>query len=52
MRYDTKQMRAVPNAELRLVRGGKFWDRVKKAAKWVKNHVEIGWKYIRYKRTF
>jgi hypothetical protein len=43
----------VTDDELRLVRGGKsFWSRVKSAAKWVKNHVVGGAKWIGLKFRF
>jgi hypothetical protein len=52
MPHDRQLMRPVHDEELRSVRGGSFIGRLKKAAKWVKNHVVIGLKYIGYKRTF
>jgi hypothetical protein len=43
----------VPDDELRSVRGGKsFWDRVKGAAKWAKNHIVGGAKWIGLKFRF
>jgi hypothetical protein len=46
-------IRFVPDDELRSVRGGKsFWDRVKGAAKWAKNHVVGGFKWIGLKFRF
>ena len=52
----TDQKRAVATVsdeELRRVRGGKsFWDRVKAAAKWVKDHVVLGLKSIGIKGKF
>jgi hypothetical protein len=44
---------SVPDDELRLVRGGKsFWSRVKGAAKWCKDHVVGGAKWIGLKFRF
>src|SRR3954469_4280278 len=46
-------IRIVPDDELQSVRGGKsFWDRVKGAAKWAKNHVVGGAKWICLKVRF
>ena len=46
-------VQTVTDDELRLVRGGKsLWDRVKGAAKWVKNHVVGGAKWIGLKFRF
>lgn len=46
-------IKAVPDGELRTVRGGKsFWDRVKGAARWAKNHVVGGFKWIGLKFRF
>ena len=46
-------IRIVPDDELQSVRGGKsFWDRVKGAAKWAKNHVVGGAKWIGLKFRF
>jgi hypothetical protein len=43
----------VPDDELRRIRGGRsFWDRVKSAAKWAKDHVVIGLRYIGIKGRF
>ncbi len=52
MRQGPQLIRAVCDEELRSVRGGSFLNRLKKAAKWVKDHVVVGLKYIGYKRTF
>jgi len=52
MKRGSRHVRVVDDDELRLVRGGSFFNRLKKAAKWVKDHVVIGLKYIGYKRTF
>jgi hypothetical protein len=47
------QMQTVTDDELSSVRGGKsFWSRVKGAAKWVKNHVVGGAKWIGLKFRF
>lgn len=46
-------IQTVTDDELRLVRGGKsFWDRVKGAAKWAKDHVVGGAKWIGLKFRF
>jgi hypothetical protein len=46
-------IQTVTDDELRLVRGGRsFWSRVKGAAKWVKNHVVGGAKWIGLKFRF
>jgi hypothetical protein len=48
-----KQIELVTDDELSRVRGGgKFWDGVKKAARWVKDHVVIGMKKIGFKGKF
>jgi hypothetical protein len=53
MTNDRHRIETVTDDELRLVRGGKsFWSRVKGAAKWVKNHVVGGAKWIGLKFRF
>jgi hypothetical protein len=53
MKQDRPRIEPVADAELRRVRGGKsFWDRVKRAAKWVKDHVVIGLDKIGIKGKF
>ena len=43
----------ISDEELRSVLGGKsFWDRVKRAAKWAKDHVVGGFKWIGLKFRF
>ena len=43
----------VTDEELRAIRGGRsFWDRVKSAAKWVKDHVVAGARRLGLKWTF
>jgi hypothetical protein len=43
----------VPDDELRSVRGGRsFWGWLKSAAKWVKDHVVGGFKWIGLKFRF
>jgi hypothetical protein len=43
----------VADDELRLVHGGRsFWGTVKAAAKWAKDHVVIGLRYIGIKGRF
>ncbi|MEV7343602.1 hypothetical protein [Streptomyces sp. NPDC093544] len=43
----------VPDDELRRIRGGRsIWSRVKSAAKWAKDHVVIGLRYIGIKGRF
>ena len=49
---DVREMRTVGDDELRLVRGGSFWSRVKAAARWVKDHVVIGLNKIGIKGKF
>jgi hypothetical protein len=47
MRNNARAIQLVTDDELRLVRGGKsFWDRIKGAARWVKNHVVGGVKWV------
>ena len=53
MTDDGRQFQAVTDDELRLVRGGKsFWGRVKAGAKWAKDHVVGGVKWIGVKFRF
>jgi hypothetical protein len=53
MTDDGRGIQTVTDDELRLVRGGKsFWDRVKGAAKWAKDHVVGGAKWIGLKFRF
>jgi hypothetical protein len=53
MTDDGQRIVTVTDDELRLVRGGRsFWSRVKGAAKWVKNHVVGGAKWIGLKFRF
>lgn len=53
MAEDGSGIRPAGDDELRLARGGKsLWDRVKGAAKWVKNHVVGGAKWIGLKFRF
>ena len=50
---DDRRLEAVGDDELRKARGGKsFWSRVKAAAKWAKNHVVGGAKWIGVKFRF
>jgi hypothetical protein len=47
------RVETIPEDELRGVRGGKsFWSRVKGAAKWAKDHVVGGFKWIGLKFRF
>jgi hypothetical protein len=53
MKDHGQEVQTVTDDELRTVRGGKsFWDRVKSAAKWVKDHVVIGLNKIGIKGKF
>jgi hypothetical protein len=53
MKDHGQEIQTVTDEELRTVRGGKsFWDRVKSAAKWVKDHVVIGLNKIGIKGKF
>jgi hypothetical protein len=53
MAGDGRRLRVVSDRELRSVRGGKsFWSRVKSAAKWAKDHVVGGAKWIGLKFRF
>ena len=53
MTRNTRELQTVDDDELRSVRGGRsFWSRVKRAAKWVKDHVVIGLKSIGIKGKF
>ena len=53
MTNDGRNIAKVTDDELRLVRGGKsLWDRVKAAAKWVKDHVVGGLRSIGIKGKF
>ena len=48
-----EELRVVGDDELREIRGGRsFWDRVKKAAKWAKDHIVGGAKWIGVKFRF
>ena len=54
---NAREMETISAEELRVVRGGKsFWGRVKdgvkRAAKWVKDHVVIGLRSIGFKGRF
>jgi hypothetical protein len=46
------RMRRVPDDELSLVSGGSIWGGIKRAARWVKDHVVLGLKSIGIKGKF
>ena len=46
------EIRSVTDDELRQVRGGSLWSRLKDAAVWVKDHVVIGLNKIGLKGKF
>ena len=52
MTEELQGFQAVGDEELRSVRGGSIWGRIKSAAKWVKKHVVIGLNKIGIKGTF
>ena len=53
MRDGTIGIQLLTDDELRLVRGGRsFWGAIKRAAKWVKDHVVIGLRNIGIKGKF
>jgi hypothetical protein len=45
-------IRTVEEEELRSVRGGTFWSRLKSVGRWIKNHVVIGLHSIGIKGKF
>lgn len=53
MMNNTRGIQLVTDDELRLVRGGRsFWDRVKAAGRWIKEHVGATLRSLSFKGKF
>lgn len=52
MSEESSIIRPVGEDELRSVRGGSIWGKIKSAAKWVKDHVVATFNSIGYKGKF
>lgn len=53
MKDNARGIQSVSDDELRLVRGGKsFWERIKAAGRWIKNHITGGLRSIGIKGKF